>query len=110
MKRKKISQLIDASGVLGFEFSNDTEVHAWFVTLEDGEMIAKHVFERGGCSRNFFYSVPYISFDACSNMYDEIVLSFVECYALDLRSNSASSLGLFSDTASKGDDGLLELL
>ena len=43
---------------------------------------------------------------------DDLALHFggIDCYAEDLFFGSAGSLALFSDIASKGDDGLLELL
>lgn len=111
MKQKRVRQLIDNSGVLGFEFDNDKDMYTWEVTPANGKMLARRTIE--SCDDSFhenLIAVPYDDIDACEAIYQEILLDFIDCYAEDLFFGSAESLALFSDIASKGDDGLLELL
>lgn len=110
MKQKSIKQLIDASGVQGFEFDNDETMYAWWVTPGADKMLAKRVIECDDGVWEDYFAVPYADMDACEELYDEVVFDFVECYAEDLYFGSADTLSLFGDVASKGDDGLLELL
>ena len=111
MKQKRVRQLIDNSGVLGFEFDNDKDMYTWEVTPANGKMLARRTIE--SCDDSFhenLIAVPYDDIDACEAIQQEILLDFIDCYAEDLFFGSAESLALFSDIASKGDDGLLELL
>ena len=111
MKQKRINRLIEESGVLGFEFDNDDAMFTWLVTPAEGKMLAKRIIEcdSGGFWEDFA-AIPYDDLDACESLYYEVVFDFVECFGDDLSFGTAGSLGLFSDIASKGDDGLIELL
>ena len=111
MKQKRIKELIENSGVLGFEFDNDKEMYVWEVTPAKGKMLAHRTIE--SCDDSFresYFAVPYDDLDACENIYQEMLLDFIGCYAEDLFHGEAGSLALFSDIASRGDDGLMELL
>lgn len=86
-------------------------MYTWEVTLASGKMLARRTVE--SCDDSFhedLIAVPYDDIDACEAIYQEILLDFIGCYAEDLFFGDAESLALFSDVASKGDDGLLELL
>ncbi len=110
MKLKRIKQLIDASGVQGFFFENDEVMYTWLVTPAAGKMLAERVVECDDGVWEDYCAIPYDDLDACEELYFDVVFDFVDCYAEDLYSGTADSLALFSDFASKGDDGLVELL
>ncbi len=110
MKQKRIKQLIDTSEVLGFEFDNDEVMYAWKVTPALNKMLAERILESDDGTYTQYYAVPYVDLEACDEIYNDVVRDFVDCYAEDLSLGTADSLALFSDVASKGDDGLMELL
>ena len=110
MKQKTIKRLVDASGVLGFDFDNDDVMICWRVTPAEGRMLAICTIETEDGVWEEFFAIPYEDCAACDDLYLDIVQDFVDCYANDLYFGSAGSLALFSDVASKDDDGLIELL
>ncbi len=110
MKQKRIKQLIDASKVLGFEFDNDEVMYVWKVTPALNKMLAERTLESDDGVFTHYYAVPYADLEACDEIYDDVVRDFIDCYAEALSMGTADSLALFSDVASKGDDGLIELL
>ena len=110
MKRKKINELIEKSGVLGFKFHICSEWHVWYVTLSDGRLIARNILSYWKTVRNYYFDVPYESLSSCDDIYTEIVIDFVDCFAMSWRDLTAGPSGVFRDAASCDDEGLLELL
>lgn len=111
MKRKKIEQLIDESGVLGFDFENDDYSVRWLVTPGGGKMLGRRTIEDDdGLIDEMLVAVPYAYIDLVDELYTDIVIDFVEFYRDDLCYNSATEWNLFDDIASPQDEGLLQML
>ncbi|MBQ9683906.1 hypothetical protein IJV57_00310 [Candidatus Saccharibacteria bacterium] len=111
MKRKKIKQLIDESGVLGFGYENGDCSVCWSVTPGEGMMLGKRTIEDGdGLVDEVLVAVPYAHVDLVDGLYADIVIDFVEFYYDDLCCNSATEWSLFDDIASPQDEGLLQML
>ena len=111
MKRKKIKQLIDESGVLGFGYENGDYSVCWSVTPGEGMMLGKRTIEDGdGLADEVLVAVPYAHVDLVDGLYADIVIDFVEFYRDDLYCNSATEWNLFDDIASPQDEGLLQML
>ena len=111
MKRKKIEQLINKSGVLGFDFENDDYSVRWAVTLGEGMMLGRRTIEDcDGVVDELHVAVPYDLIDVVDGLYADIVIDFVEFYLDDLRNNTATEWNLFDDIASPRDEGLIEML
>ena len=111
MKRKKIKQLIDESGVLGFGYENGDYSVCWSVTPGEGMMLGKRTIEDGdGLVDEVLVAVPYAHVELVDGLYADIVIDFVGFYYDDLCSNSATEWSLFDDIASPQDEGLLQML
>ncbi len=111
MKQKKINQLIEKNGILGFDFENDSFSVCWSVTPGAGKMVARRIIEdEDGVTDEFYVDVPYESISAVEDLYDNIVIDFVEFYLDDLRGRGGTEWNLFDDIASPQDAGLLQML
>ncbi len=104
-------QLIEQSGVVGFDYNNDDIDVTWKVTPGADKMLAlKAVEYDDGAYGEKLFTANYASLDEVDELYDMIVNDFVDFYRDDLRDRNAARWNLFSDIASPRDEGLLELL
>lgn len=111
MKQKKIERLINDSKVLGFDFENDEVCVTWSVTPGEGMMLARRTAEYDWDWYDVEYcAVPYADLDAVDELYDDIVIDFVDFYYDALRTGTAVKWNLFDDLASAHDEGLGEML
>ena len=110
MKQKRINQLIEDSGLQGFDFANeDVEVN-WVVALHDDKMLARRTLttDYDECVKCF--AVPYALTEETDELYGNIVTDFVEtCYGV-IAKGAGADLGLFRDYAGPNDYDLAELL
>lgn len=110
MKAKRINQLIEASGLQGFDFANDSVEVNWTVALHDDKMLARRTLTTDYNEEVECFAVPYAFFEDADELYEEIVVDFVEtCFGV-MANGSAADLGLFRDYAGANDYDLLELL
>lgn len=111
MEQKAIKDLIEKSGVLGFDFENDDVCVTWEVTPGAGMMLARRVadYDDGDYEEECF-AVPYAELNSVDALYDDILIDFVEFYFDSLRGGDGDEWNLFSDIASPADEGLREML
>ena len=57
-----------------------------------------------------YLEAPYGDWDACNEIYDSIMVDFIDCYGEDLYLGSAGELSLFDSFASPDDEGLMWIL
>ncbi len=111
MKQKRIEYLINQSGVLGFDFENAQLCVSWDVTPGAGKMLARRTAEDNyNAVDKLYVAIPYADLGAIDDLYDDIVIDFVETNLSELRRGTAVEMSLFDDIASPHDEGLLEML
>lgn len=111
MNKETYLWLIERSGVVGFDYNNDDAEVTWKVTPGADKMLAlKTVEYDDGAYEEELHMAKYASLDEVEELYDMIVIDFVDFYCDDLCARSAAQWNLFSDVASPHDEGLLEML
>ncbi len=111
MTDENIKKVIDEKGIPGFEIENDDVSVAWFLTLAEGEMIGKRIVEIGDDEMYVdCHWVSYANVDDCEDFYWSIIEDFVDLYGDYLYYGVANELALFTDFASRDDEGLMNIL
>ncbi len=110
MKQKRINQLIEDSGLQGFDFANDSAEVNWVVVLHGDKMLARRTLTTDDGDSIECFAVPYAYMDETDELYENIIVDFVEtCYGV-MANGSSEDLGLFRDYAGANDYDLAELL
>ena len=110
MKQSRINQLIDESGLQGFDFANDECEVNWIVTLHDDKMLARRTVTTDNGDYFNCIAVPYAPLEETESLYEEIVTDFVETCFDVMAAGAGGEIGLFRDYAGANDPDLAQLL
>ena len=110
MKQSRINQLIEESGLQGFDFANDDCEVNWIVALHDDKMLARRTVTTDDDSYFECIAVPYAPLEETESLYEEIIADFVETCFDVMAAGAGADIGLFRDYAGANDPDLAQLL